>query len=81
MNDYLKIQALLSILEGGFRSVKVGRFPALVGINFDTGRGKAAMSKREFIELSGETIEYVNAWVTAQEAAIESARRGGKEST
>jgi hypothetical protein len=81
LDDYLTMRALLGILEDGFRSVKIDQFPAPVGMNFDADRATLARNKREFIEMSGETIESVNAWVTEQEAAIESAHHGGKEST
>lgn len=71
--NYLKMKALLSILETGFRRIKVDRLPAPVGIDFDADKAVVANSKEEFIELAGANIEYVNAWVSKQESAIESA--------
>jgi hypothetical protein len=52
LDDYLKMRALLGILEDGFRRVKVGQFPAPVGIDFATDRATVARTKQEFVEMS-----------------------------
>ena len=73
--NYLGMVALLGTLETGFSQVKVNRFPAPVGIDFDSDRSEMARNRKEFIELAAENIEHVTAWVSKQEAAIEAATR------
>jgi hypothetical protein len=77
--NYLKMVGLLGILEDGFRWVKRDQFPAPVGIDFDADGYKMARDKKEFIDLAGENIEYVDIWVSTQEAAIEAALRDGSD--
>ena len=78
--NYMRMWAVLGVLEGGFNSVKVGQFPASVGIDFDAEQPIFARSKQEFIEVSAKTIESIGLWVTEQEVAIEDkVKEYGKE--
>lgn len=69
--NYIAIGAIISALEHGFRRVAVDTFPAPIGIDFESDGYKMAKNKKEFVELAGETVEYVDNWVSAQETAIE----------
>lgn len=73
--SHLRIMGRLGCLEFGFRSVKREDFPALVRID-DYDRPVCATNREEFIEMAGQALEIVEAWVAEQEIAIENARQG-----
>jgi hypothetical protein len=75
--SYKRINALVGTLGSGFKSVKMGDFPALV--RFDDLDRLRATNREEFIEMSGQALEIAEAWVAEQEVAIENARQGRNE--
>ncbi len=77
-HGHLRINAQLAALDSGFRSVKRNDFPAFVRFD-DYDRPVWATKREEFIEMSGQTLEIVEAWVAEQEIAIENACQGRNE--
>jgi hypothetical protein len=75
--SYKRINALVGTLGSGFKSVKMGDFPALV--RFDDLDRLRATNREEFIEMAGQALEIAEAWVAEQEVAIENARQGRNE--
>jgi Restriction endonuclease len=79
-DGYIRMTALLSILNSGFGSVRVEDFPVLVSID-DCDKPVCATNRKEFIEMAGKALESVHAWVAEQEIAKEKARQGRNEQT
>jgi hypothetical protein len=65
----------LAVLDSGFRSVKREELPAVVWID-DFDKPVWATNREEFIEMAGQALEIVEAWVAEQEIAIENGRQG-----
>lgn len=70
--NYITMSGILGSVESGLERARMGRFPAPAGVNLDVDRYEMARSLEEFIQMSKRTIEEVDAWITTQEAAIES---------
>lgn len=65
----------VSILEGGFRQVRLGQFPALVDIDETGEKGILAYDLEEFLGKAAAILDEVEPWLVAQEAAIAAQRQ------
>ncbi|MDQ4004364.1 MAG: restriction endonuclease [Actinomycetota bacterium] len=71
----MRMRGRLAVLDSGFRSVKREELPAVVWID-DFDKPAWATNREEFIEMAGQALEIVEAWVAEQEIAIENGRQG-----
>jgi hypothetical protein len=72
LDRWLRITALLSILDSSFKSVKMKKYPVTVSID-DTDRPIRATDTKQFFKLAGQALASLEAQVIEQEIAIKKA--------
>jgi hypothetical protein len=66
----IRMGGRVSILEWGFRQVRLGQFPALVEVDETGDKGILAYDLEEFLSKAAAILDEVEPWLDAQEAVI-----------